>query len=90
MYYREDMKKQLIVYGTKICPDCRRSKKWLDENKIPYKEIFLEEDEKAVDFVMEVNNGMQSVPTIIFPDGSILVEPSNSTLEEKVRDLEII
>lgn len=84
------MKKQIVVYGTKICPDCRRSKKWLDENKIPYKEIFLEEDEKAIDFVMEVNHGMQSVPTIVFPDNSILVEPSNSVLEEKVKKLGII
>lgn len=81
------MKKSITVYGTKICPDCRRSKKWLDENNVPYKEIFLEEDDSAVAFVMKVNNGMQSVPTIVFPDDSILVEPSNKMLEEKVKKL---
>ena len=81
------MKKSITVYGTKICPDCRRSKKWLDENNVPYKEIFLEEDDSAVAFVIKVNNGMQSVPTIVFPDDSILEEPSNKMLEEKVKKL---
>lgn len=83
------MKKQLLVYGTKICPDCRRSKKWLDDNDVAYKNIYLEDDDEAIDFVMEVNHGMQSVPTIVFPDDSILVEPSNAALEEKVKDLGI-
>ncbi len=89
MYHRS-MKKQLVIYGTHTCTDCKRSKKWLDEHKVSYKEIFLEDDEKAIDFVLRINNGMQSVPTIVFPDKSILVEPSNALLEEKVRSLGLL
>lgn len=90
MYYIIAMNKTIIVYGTRQCTDCQRSKKWLNENNVAYKEIFLEEDDNAIDFVLKVNNGMQSVPTIVFPDESILVEPSNSTLEAKIKTLGIM
>ncbi len=50
---------------------------------IPYEYINIEEDEKAAEFVASVNRGMHSVPTIIFPDGSILVEPTPRELARK-------
>ncbi|HCJ35639.1 MAG TPA: glutaredoxin-like protein, partial [Ktedonobacter sp.] len=50
---------------------------------IPYEYINIEEDERAAEYVVRVNGGMQSVPTIVFPDGSILVEPSPRELAAK-------
>lgn len=80
------MKKQKIItmYTTTWCADCKRSKKWFGDHTIAYKEINIEEDEAAMAYVQDVNKGAHSVPTIIFPDGSILVERTNSELEEKL------
>lgn len=79
----------IVMYSTSWCGDCRRSKAWLDANKVEYKEVNIEEDEEGMAYVQKVNNGMNSVPTIVFPDGSILVEPSNQQLEEKVKALDL-
>jgi mycoredoxin len=75
---------QLQVYSTTWCGDCRRSKRFLDLHQIPYDEINIEEHPEAAQVLMALNNGMRSVPTIIFPDGSILVEPSNLALAKKL------
>lgn len=73
------------VYSTSWCPDCRRSKRWLTENKIAFVDVNIEEDANALQYVVKVNNGNQSVPTIVFPDGAILTEPSNKQLANQVR-----
>lgn len=74
----------LTIYGTRWCPDCLRVRRYLDQNKIEYRWIDINHDREAADFVIATNHGNRSVPTIVFPDGSILVEPSNSQLAEKV------
>ena len=66
---------KIKMYVTTWCGDCRFAKRWFDAHSIPYEIINIEEDENAAELVRRVNGGMQSVPTIIFPDGSILVEP---------------
>ncbi|MEI7555203.1 glutaredoxin domain-containing protein [Candidatus Chlorohelix sp.] len=75
---------QIVMYGTTMCSDCRRAKQFFEANKVSYKWVDLANDPDAVEFVLAHNNGMQSVPTIIFPDGSIMVEPSNKELAEKL------
>jgi mycoredoxin len=45
--------------------------------------VDVNSDKKAEAFVKELNNGFRSVPTIIFPDGSKMVEPSSADLEAK-------
>ena len=72
------------MYATQYCPDCRRAKAFLDGNQIKYLAVGLEGNEEAAKFVMSINHGNRSVPTIIFPDGSILVEPSLRELQEKI------
>ena len=72
------------VYSTVWCPDCKRSKKFFNDHRIQYENIDIEKDEKAMAFVREVNDGKRIIPTIIFPDGSILVEPSNAELAGKL------
>ena len=78
---------QIVMYTTEYCSDCHRAKAFFEANKIEYKKVGLENDEKATDFVVQINNGNRSVPTIIFPDGTILVEPSWEELRLKMTDL---
>lgn len=77
-------KQPLIIYGTPWCPDCRRSKQFLGEHRVPYDYIDIEDDQAAQAEVMRINHGNRSVPTIVFPDGSSLTEPSNETLAQKL------
>jgi mycoredoxin len=60
-----------------------RAKKFFDAHEIQHLRVGLEGDEEATEFVIQLNNGYRSVPTIIFPDGSILVEPSWEELKAK-------
>ncbi|MCA9994694.1 MAG: mycoredoxin [Anaerolineales bacterium] len=78
------VKAQIQMYTTSWCPDCHRAKYVLNEYGIAYAEIDVEQDEAGLAFVKQVNNGRRVVPTIVFPDGSILVEPSNHALANKL------
>lgn len=75
---------KIIMYGTTWCYDSRRARALLDEHNIPYEWVDIDRDLEARKFVEKVNNGCRSVPTIVFPDGSILVEPSNLVLSKKL------
>ncbi|HZM21078.1 MAG TPA: glutaredoxin domain-containing protein [Anaerolineales bacterium] len=75
---------QIVVYTTEYCSDCRRAKAFFEANGIAYLPVKLEGNSKATDFVMKINDGYQSVPTIVFPDGSILVEPHWEELKAKI------
>lgn len=79
-----DENTEIIMYGTRWCYDSRRARAIFDELDIPYNWIDIDKDYDARKFVQEVNHGYRSVPTIIFPDGSMLVEPSNEVLREKL------
>jgi len=74
----------IIVYSTVWCPDCKRAKRFFGEQRVPYINIDIEKDPEAMAFVEQINNGMRVVPTIIFPDKSILAEPSNAELASKL------
>ena len=75
---------QIVIYTTEHCSDCSRVKAFFHANDIPYLPVGLEGNAEATDFVMKINRGYQSVPTIIFPDGSILVEPNWEELRAKL------
>lgn len=74
---------QIVMYSVEWCPDCRRAKFFFKRKKIEVLEVDVNADKKAEDFVKELNNGNRSVPTIILPDGSMMVEPSSEELEAK-------
>lgn len=74
---------QIKMYATTWCGDCRMARRWFDARGISYQYINIEEDDDAADYVLKVNRGMRSVPTIVFPDGSVLVEPSPRELAAK-------
>ena len=75
---------QIVVYGTTWCPDCKRSKAFFGEQRIQYRWVDIERDPKATAYVEEINDGKHIVPTIVFPDGGILVEPTNAELAAKL------
>ncbi len=78
------MTEHIVVYSTVWCPDCKRAKKFFNDHRIQYQNIDIEKDQDAMEYVKEVNDGMRIIPTIVFPDGDILVEPSNAELAEKL------
>lgn len=75
---------EIIIYSTVWCPDCKRAKQFFGEQRVQYTNVDIEQDAKAMAFVEKINNGMRIIPTIIFPDGEILVEPSNAQLAQKL------
>jgi mycoredoxin len=74
---------QVVIYSTRACSDCRLARVFFESNHIPHLEVEIDGDERATLFVSDLNHGFHSVPTIIFPDGSILVEPSWDELKTK-------
>tara|TARA_B100000676_G_C18039417_1_gene823923 strand:+ start:1437 stop:1799 length:363 start_codon:yes stop_codon:yes gene_type:complete len=80
----ELMSKQIIMYGADWCGDCIRAERFLDRYGISYQKINIDQDENAKNFVIKTNNGKQIIPTIIFHDNSVLVEPSNKQLADKL------
>lgn len=72
------------VYGTTWCGDCNRAKAFMDEHNVDYEWTNVDEETEFVELVLQINNGQRRVPTIVFPDGSVLVEPSNADLAEKL------
>lgn len=75
---------KVTVYGAYWCPDCRRAKKFLGEQFVPYKWIDIEQDKEGEEYVLKKNDGKRIIPTIVFEDGSFLVEPSNAELAQKL------
>ena len=75
---------KITVYGAPWCPDCKRSKQFLGEQRVPYSWVDIDQDEEGRSYVQQANNGRQIIPTILFEDGSILVEPSNAELAAKL------
>ncbi len=72
------------VYGAPWCPDCKRSKKFLAEQRVAYDWIDIDQDAEGLRFVERLQGGGRTIPTIIFPDGSHLLEPSNDELARKL------
>ena len=78
---------RIIVCGTKWCPDCRRACKIFKEREMLYEYVDINRNLDARAYVEKVNNGYRSVPTILFSNGDILIEPSNSALNTKLHAL---
>ncbi len=74
----------IIMYGTNWCYDTRRARDIFDKNHIPYQWVDIDANTEGRQFVERMNHGNRSVPTIVFPDGTLLVEPSNQELSRKL------
>ena len=78
---------QIKMYTTSWCPDCWRAKSVMRGNSVEFEEIDIESDEEARELVQKLNRGNMSVPTIVFPDGDVLTEPSTTALMAKLSKL---
>lgn len=66
----------ITMFTTTFCGYCRRLKTQLKSAGIPFQEVNIEEDPGSAEYVEQVNGGNQTVPTVLFPDGSALTNPS--------------
>ena len=76
--------KTITVYGADWCSDCKRSKRLLDSKNIEYTLVDVDNNEAALQTVKSLNQGKRIIPTIVFPNGDILVEPTDSQLSSKL------
>ena len=83
-------KDQIVMYGADWCGDCRRSKRLLEELDVQITHINVEADPTAAAKVVEINGGAQSIPVIVFPDGTHMTEPSDNDLKAKLESLGVI
>jgi thioredoxin reductase (NADPH) len=75
---------EITVYGANWCSDCKRAKKFLGEQRVHYHWVDVEQDAEGLAFVEKANNGKRIIPTIVFEDGGMLIEPSNAELAAKL------
>lgn len=76
--------KVVTMYSTVWCGYCRRLKSQLEREGIAYREVDIEDDPQAAELVMAVNGGNQTVPTVVFPDGSALTNPSVAQVKDRL------
>ena len=74
----------VTVYGAPWCPDCRRAKKFLAEQRVPYDWVDIDLDPAGLHTVEELQSGGRTIPTVVFPDGGHLVDPSNDELARRL------
>ena len=81
------MSAPLTMYTTEWCAFCRRLKSQLARDGITMTEVDIERDPAAAEYVMSVNGGNQTVPTVVFPDGSVMVNPSALQVKKRMGEL---
>ena len=81
------MSQRVTMYTTQWCGFCRRLKSQLAREGIEVAEVDIERDPAAADYVMSVNGGNQTVPTIVFPDGTALTNPSAAQVRGRLATL---
>lgn len=77
-------------YTTDWCGDCIRSKALLNKLNIKFEEINVDEDKEANEYITNLQNNQRRIPTIVFEDGSFLVEPSDPELHSKLEQLNFL
>jgi mycoredoxin len=77
----------ITMYSTQWCGYCHRLKSQLDREGIAYQVVDIEKDEQAAFVVMQVNGGNQTVPTLVYADGSAHTNPSLAQVKSKVSEL---
>ena len=75
------------MYSTSWCGYCKRLKSQLNDLGITFEEVNIEEVPGTAEIVEKVNNGNQTVPTLVFSDGSAMTNPSAKQVQEKLQSL---
>jgi mycoredoxin len=81
---RPDGMHRVVMYSTPWCGYCKRLAAQMTRAGVPYTVIDIEQDPKSAEFVMSVNGGNQTVPTVVFPDGSALTNPSLAEVQQRL------
>ncbi|MGH3660462.1 MAG: mycoredoxin [Micromonosporaceae bacterium] len=66
----------LTMYSTPWCGYCRRLKSQMERENIEFTVVDIEQDTAAAEYVMSVNGGNQTVPTVRFEDGAVMTNPT--------------
>ena len=77
----------VTMYTTSWCGYCNRLKKMMQREGIDYAEVNIEEVDGAADVVMKANGGNQTVPTLVFADGTALTNPSIDQVKSQLAQL---
>ena len=77
----------VTMYSTQWCGFCKRLKAQLGRAGVEITEVDIERDPAAAEFVMSVNGGNQTVPTVVFPDGSTMINPSAAQVQARLAEL---
>ncbi len=75
---------EITVYGAPWCPDCRRAKKFLGEQRVAFEWVDIDGDATGLATVERLQNGGRTIPTIVFGDGDHLVDPNNEELARRL------
>jgi mycoredoxin len=84
---RRQVPEPLIMYTTVWCGFCRRLKRQLAQDGIEVREVDIEVEADAAEYVMSVNGGNQTVPTLVFADGSAMTNPSAAEVKARLTEL---
>ncbi len=74
----------ITVYGAPWCPDCRRTKKFLAEQRVKYDWVDIDADAAGVATVEALQKGGRTIPTVVFGEGDFLVDPGNDELARRL------
>ena len=75
---------KIVMYSTTWCPDCRRSRAFMTTHSIQHVEVDIGKDRDAFNFIEKLTRRVR-IPTLIFPDGTILIEPTDEELDHKIQ-----
>ena len=76
---------RIVMYGADWCPDCRKSKSFLNDNSVNYQYIDIDQNEWSIPIITKINNGKRKIPTIIINNETVLVEPENEALRQALK-----
>jgi thioredoxin reductase (NADPH) len=74
----------ITVYGAPWCPHCKRVKKFLAAHRVRYTFVNIDTDPAAIERLKELQDGAQIIPTVIYPDGTHEVNPSDEALARRI------
>ncbi len=80
----ESIKEEITLYSSNWCAHSLSVERFLDRSEVAIKRIIIDGNETARQELIEINGGYASVPTLIFPDGSKLTEPSFAEIRRKI------
>lgn len=80
---------KIVIYTTSWCPACKRTKAFLSSHEIEYLEVDIGKDNEAYHFLEKLTRRVR-IPTVFFPDGTMMIEPSDESLFTKIKEKQLL